>query len=101
MIYGGTALAEVIDSERPDFLVRYSADSRIFGVEVTEFYQSDTNARLNRIPGYVSELLDGRDFRRKYDRKVLNVAKKQIEGITHTERYSHGVTCQSNYPRQN
>ncbi|HEX9782263.1 MAG TPA: hypothetical protein VGA56_05960, partial [Opitutaceae bacterium] len=78
MIYGDVSFADVTASECPDFLVRLFDGSNYFGVEVTELYQSETNARLDRISGYSDELLDGHDFRHKDDRKALEVAKVDI-----------------------
>ncbi len=78
LVYGEALFADVTDKECPDFLVRLSENSPSFGVEVTEFYHSETGARLDRIPGYSYQLLDGGDVKHKDDRNALHVAKVDI-----------------------
>lgn len=78
MVYGDVSFAEVTDNECPDFLVRLFDGSPYFGVEVTEFYQTETSARLQSISGYSHQLLAGEDFKHKDDRESLEVAKVDI-----------------------
>jgi hypothetical protein len=54
VVYGRRGLYEVVPSERPDFLARYHARASYFGVEIAEFFHSETNARIQRIPGYAA-----------------------------------------------
>lgn len=77
-VYGDFTVAKVLHSERPDFLVRLFDTSPCFGVEVTEFYESDTSARLERIPNYCLDLLDGKEFKHRDDRVKLNVGRVDI-----------------------
>lgn len=49
-----------------------------FGVEVTEVFRSGSQARLERIPGYLDELLGGRGFRHKLDPAHLHVRTATI-----------------------
>jgi hypothetical protein len=65
--------ARVVPTERPDFLARLTAESAEFGVEVAEFFDSEVEARLRRLPGYAADLLDGAEFRHKEDRRQLTV----------------------------
>jgi hypothetical protein len=78
MVYSDASFADVVENECPDFLVRLSAGSPPFGVEVTEFYESETSARLDRITDYSLDLLDGNDFKHKVDRAKLDVANVDI-----------------------
>jgi hypothetical protein len=68
----------VADDERPDFLVSVSGPANAFGVEVAEFYTSESAARLKRIPDYVLDLLDGKDVRHKADRRRFSVEKFDV-----------------------
>jgi hypothetical protein len=78
LVYGERSFNDVTQHENPDFLVRHLRDAPVFGVEVTEYYHSETDARMDRIAGYVSHLLEGHDFRHKDDRKTLTVSKINI-----------------------
>lgn len=73
LIYGNALFTDVMDKECPDFLVRLSENSPCFGVEVTEFYHSETSARLDRISDYSLQLLDGGNVKHKDDRNALHV----------------------------
>ncbi len=91
LVYGDRSFNEVKDSETPDFLVRYFPDKSYFGVEVTEYYLNETNARLDNIPDYTGQLLNGKDFKHKDDSKVLDVAEIDIinkDGSTHVKNVS-------------
>jgi len=78
LVYGSRPVFEIENSEQPDFLGKLAPNDRPFGIEVTEFFQSESRARLDRIPGYVGELLDGENFRHRIDREQLTVGKGQI-----------------------
>ena len=56
-VYGCRDTLEVVENEQPDFLCRVSATCS-FGVEVTEFFHSESAARLERIPDYTADLLN-------------------------------------------
>lgn len=90
LVYSTRPVVETIASERPDFLVRCGRDEHFFGVEVAEFFESTTEARLQRIPDYVGDLLDGRPFKHKDDRRVLEVGKVDILTEKH-EVHARGV----------
>jgi hypothetical protein len=75
MVYGEREFAELVASERPDFLVRRGPGEPCFGVEIVELYTSESSARLRNIKPYTAELLDHRKFRHKDDRKSLDVGK--------------------------
>jgi len=75
LVYDDRSFDNVKASENPDFIVRYSPSSPYFGVEVTEYYLTETNARIDNIAGYTEELLSGKNFRHKDDVKILNVTE--------------------------
>jgi hypothetical protein len=87
-VYGSRAFFSVDQNERPDFLIRASAGERAFGVEVTEFFQSESQARLDRIPGYATDLLAGDGVRHKTDRQHLIVDKIDIKTETGELRHA-------------
>lgn len=67
------AMFEIQENEEPDFLMKHTNDELYFGVEVTEYYYNETNARMDNVAGYSSSLLDGGDFIHKSDRNELKV----------------------------
>lgn len=73
MVYDLDDFHQVVESEKPDFILQHHINSRLFGVEITEFYMSESDARLKNIPNYVSELLDEEKYRHKDDKKSLMV----------------------------
>ena len=78
LVYGDRSLHAVREHERPDFLIQSTASSTPFGVEVTEFFDSETSARLDRIDGYMGELLDGGPFRHKHDAQAAEVGPMDV-----------------------
>jgi hypothetical protein len=78
LVYAGRQLHEILPHENPDFLVRQTPRTPYFGVEVTEYHVSETSARLDRLDGYTTTLLNGGDFRHKDDPKHVEVAKVDI-----------------------
>ena len=75
LVYADRSFDEVKESENPDFLVRYFPNTPYFGVEVTECYLTETNARIHNISGYTDELLRVNNFRHKDDGKIIKVTK--------------------------
>lgn len=65
----------VCESESPDFRLRRRNERESFGVEVTEFYLFNSDARIKNIPGYVSDLFAGGKPRHKEDVESLRVEK--------------------------
>jgi hypothetical protein len=62
-----------------------------FGVEVTEFYYSQSNARLRNIPGYLNEILEESKFRHKNDRKELDVVEFTIKSDRWPDQKAKGI----------
>lgn len=91
-VYDKGQIAEIIATEQPDFMIRNNNENSFWGVEVTEFYFSESNARLRNIDNYYSEIFDGQRYRHKDDIETLRLQemtyiptnkkeKKQIKGI--------------------
>lgn len=67
-VYSSEQYNNVKSSEQPDFII--TAKDR-FGVEVTEFFVSESSARLHNIPNYVSDIILKNIFRDKDDKETL------------------------------
>ena len=89
LIYADRQVEDATPSEAPDFLVRITGDREQFGVEIAEFYDSQTNARLDRVPDYVHGLLAGGDCRHKDDREALTF--DSIDILRGDEVFEKGV----------
>lgn len=70
-VYSHLNPLSVTESESPDFVCE--AFGNKFGVEVTEFFVSESEARLQKLPGYGLALLKGGEYRHKNDRASLKV----------------------------
>lgn len=91
MVYTKDRIGEIVAGENPDFKIRNNYQQDFFGIEVTELYYSESNARLDNIEGYFGEILDSKRFRHKKDVKDLAVKQftlqsdgkpdQQVEGI--------------------
>ena len=68
MVYDKHRIDEIMAGENPDFKVRSKHQQDFFGVEVAEFYYSESNARLRNIPNYLGEILDNRRYRHKEEK---------------------------------
>ena len=71
LVYAGRVIDSVTPAEEPDFKVK-NADGE-FGVEITEFYFSQSEARMKNIPGYFTEILAEKKYRHKDDIVPLEV----------------------------
>jgi hypothetical protein len=72
MIYLETQNSIKIDhAENPDFLLHNFLKNFLFGVEVTELYRNQSSARLQKITGYVDELVEKNRYRHKDDFQEL------------------------------
>jgi len=78
MVYDEQAFARVDKSERPDFLLQYPSVPTPFGVEITQLYFTEADARLRNVPGYMQQLWAGGDYRHKDDKKVFRATKMQV-----------------------
>jgi len=74
MVFGGHPQITIDESERPDFICRVP-EAVEFGVEITDFYLSESVARLRNIPNYASDLLSSKAYRHKDDKERIRVDK--------------------------
>lgn len=63
--------------ERPDFILTTPSNLK-FGVEVTEFFIRESNARLKKMDSYLDELIDSKKYRHKNDYQELKVDEIKI-----------------------
>ena len=75
--YGPECSWAVNPTESPDFLCERSGRV-VLGVEVTQLWQHETDARLKNMSGYTDSLLDGGNFRHKDDPAHVSVERLQI-----------------------
>jgi len=73
-VYNLNDYAEVLASECPDFRLLHKGSDVTFGVEVTEFYFSHSNARLRNMPDYFNEIYNHNRYRHKEDRVRLQLS---------------------------
>jgi hypothetical protein len=74
MVFGGHPELNIVESERPDFICEIPEKIR-FGVEVTDFFLSESEARLCRIPNYAIDLLTTKKYKHKDDKHRIRVDK--------------------------
>ena len=75
-VYSDRVFDSVTPTEEPDFKVK-NADGE-FGVEITEFYFSQSRARIKNIPGYAGEILNEKRYRHKDDIVSLKVEEVTV-----------------------
>ena len=75
LVYDASRFDSVRGSESPDFELQHHNEDTYFGVEVTEFYLFESDARIKNIPGYMSDLFAGGEPRHKDDVDALRVEK--------------------------
>ena len=86
-VYGENRVFDPVSLEPPDFAYR-RAGRVILGVEVSEIFSSESDARLQKVEGYALDLLDGGEFLHKDDSRTLNVARVTImnkDGVAKAE----------------
>lgn len=76
-VYNLLKNTRIVDSESPDFIIE---DDRLYrlGVEVTELYQDETEAKLRHHPGYVDGLLSGKQAVFRKDKDKISVDKIKL-----------------------
>ncbi len=79
-VYVETEFESVRLTDRPDFILQHRSPAPPFGVEVTDLYQSESEARLAEHPDYISELLAGGDHMHRDDQETLKVSTVTIHG---------------------
>jgi hypothetical protein len=84
MIYDESAFSFVRQQECPDVVLAYRSIPEPFGVEITELYYSESEARLHNLPSYAHELFEGRPHRHRDDVELLQISRANVlspEGI--------------------
>ncbi|XVV17281.1 hypothetical protein ACQP2X_23755 [Actinoplanes sp. CA-131856] len=76
-VYRLEEYAEVEHADRPDFYL-HTPGRKPFGVEITELYRSQTDARTMHRPEYIGDLLAGGRHMHRDDIKPLSVAQVRI-----------------------
>jgi hypothetical protein len=91
MVYGHGEFEEIIESESPDFHIRKRGQALTFGVEVTEFYRSESNARAHNIPEYVTQILTEERYRHKDDKTALPICVATLVRDGDPDREIRGI----------
>ncbi|NBD34815.1 MAG: hypothetical protein GVY30_02300 [Chloroflexi bacterium] len=78
LVYSTDQYEELVDSECPDFHIRKKGQAVEFGVEVTEFYFSESSARVQNIHSYVDELIEEGLYRHRDDKTSLPVCEATV-----------------------
>lgn len=91
MVYDNNRIDEIIPGENPDFKVRNKQQQNFFGVEITELYYSESNARLDNIQGYLGEILDAKRFRHRKDKRNLPVREFTLKSNGKPDQQFEGI----------
>jgi hypothetical protein len=76
-IYPGSKFKNIVKRENPDFEIKHNTGYK-FGVEITELYFSETNARVMNIPGYFDNIFSNRNYIHKDDIEKLKIGKLTV-----------------------
>ncbi len=87
-VLGAGPTASIVPSENPDFRVRPQGRNREFGAEITEFYPSESHARVQNRPGYVSQILDSGEYIHRDDQAMFPVGPAQLYAADGTPKGS-------------
>lgn len=63
--------------DKPDFWINTNLEYS-FGVEITELFENESLARLEKIDNYIGELLDNKKFRHKNDKEKIIIDSIEI-----------------------
>lgn len=89
LVYNDKQNLEIVHKDKPDFWI--TNGNQRFGVEITEIYKNESDARLSNIPNYTSELLDFGRYRHKDDYQALIVDDIKIIGENGDKRKTKAV----------
>lgn len=78
VVYTVADFQSVKKHEEPDFLLQHHRNSDPFGVEVTQVFRTDSDARMINHPSYISDLLAGADHLHKDDVSEFEVVEVTI-----------------------
>ena len=91
MVFAKDQIEEIIAGENPDFRIRKNYQQEFFGIEITELYYSESNARLDNIKGYLGEILDGKRFRHRKDIKDLAAQQLTLQSVGKPDKQVEGI----------
>src|ERR1700728_3489903 len=74
MVFGRNTALKISAWESPDFLLRRE-EVVILGIEVTEYFDNESEARLQKLPEYTAQLLGSKTYRHKDDKEHLKVQR--------------------------
>jgi hypothetical protein len=77
VVYATADLSTMRPSDKPDFVLAKGLEPN-FGAEVTDLYQTESNARLVNLPNYMNDLWAGGRLRHKDDVEELQVIRATI-----------------------
>lgn len=77
LIYGTRKDLIVNHRDKPDFWIENEIHQK-FGVEITQLFINESDARLKNIPHYMGELLDLKKYRHKDDKINLRIDEIEI-----------------------
>lgn len=78
LVYNATEFVEIVAAEAPDFNIRHGREENLFGVEITELYQSNSDARIKHTPGYFKDIIGSEEYRHKDDKNILEVRSVNV-----------------------
>ena len=89
LVYKDNQNLEIAHEDKPDFWI--TNNKHRFGVEITEIYKNESDARLSNIPNYTGDLLDFEKYRHKDDYDALIVDDIEIIGEDGDKRTTKAV----------
>lgn len=100
LIYDLNKYQEIKKKEKPDFeLKKFDCDFS-FGIEITEFYFSGSNARLKNIPTYLKEIMLNQKYRHKDDKEKLEVKELTVQSQNKSDRKIEGIIQELTKPEE-
>lgn len=87
VVYDEEDFDTVTQRESPDFVLS-RRDGDAFGVEITELFDTESDARIMNLPSYISEILAGKPHKHKDDVKTLSVSEVTITDKDGNEKAS-------------
>lgn len=86
LVYSPKEYKHVLPSEEPDFKLEHKNTGVKFGVEITEFYYSESNARMRNISGYFQNIIHKKQYKHKDD--ILELEVKEVTIIPNDNKRS-------------
>src|SRR5688572_23087182 len=77
-VYRDEEFDSVVHQDLPDFVVRHRGQESRFGVEITELFEMEADARAYNHPSYIGDLLAGAQPMHKDDLQAFPLSKVKI-----------------------